>query len=129
MKRSLCVWLAAATLSVTACGGSSSSNGTGGADGGSNGGTGGGSAGAGGAGGGARGGTSGTGAGGSARDGATDPMPSDVTYDVADVGSSVPIDAAPVTVGEVVCEKVFLCCSDAERAANPIFASQAFCSA
>ena len=133
MMRSLCVWLVAATVGVSACGGSSSNpstdSGAGGSGNGGSSGTGGtaGTA-AGGAGGGARGGAGG--GGGSIRlDAAGDPTPSDVTYDVGEVPSSVNLDAAPMTVGEVVCEKVFTCCTPEERMRNTIFASQAFCSA
>jgi hypothetical protein len=137
MMRSLCVWLAAATLSVSACGGSSSnsSGGDSGAGGSTTGGGGSGTSGAGGgspgatggAGGGARGGAGG-GGGGGFRDAATDIPPSDVTYEVPPVEASVSFDAAAMTVGEVVCERVFSCCTSDERAKNPLFSSQLGCS-
>jgi hypothetical protein len=122
MMRSLCVCFVAATLSVTACGGSSSKTtttadtGAGGSAGDGSGGGGGTMAGAGGAGG-------APGGGGSSAD-----LPvTDATYDVGEVPAMVVLDAAPMTVGEIVCEKVFACCTAAERAGSQFLGSQQGC--
>jgi hypothetical protein len=51
----------------------------------------------------------------------------DATYEVGEVPSMVVLDAAPMTVGEIVCEKVFACCTEAERAQSQLLGSQQLC--
>jgi len=56
-------------------------------------------------------------------------LPVDVIYDVAPVPTSIPLAMAPMVFAEVVCEKVFSCCTPEQRARNPLITNQAGCSA
>jgi hypothetical protein len=138
MVRSLCVWLAVVALAAGGCdsdspgtGGTGGSAGTGGAGGSAT--TGGSGGSAGGAGGSAAGGSGGAGT--DARDappldltaGIDFPPASDATFDSAAVPTAIPLDRAPAVFADVICEKVFGCCSSEERGTSPFLSSQAGC--
>jgi hypothetical protein len=139
MLRTLCVWLAVAALATTsAC--DSDNGGTGGTGGSAATGGGGGSTTAGGSGG-STGGTGGSATGGSggagtdARDappldlaaGIDFAPPSDAQYDAAAVPSTIPLDRAPAVFADVICEKIFSCCSTEERGTSVFLSSQMNC--
>jgi hypothetical protein len=144
-SRLACLAVALLALGAARCGGSkpghadggnAGTGGTGAAGGGGagaaggSGGAAGGTGGAGGAGGSATGGSGagGAGAGGGGNDGpAADTLPSDAVYDTPPVPGNIPLGQATAVFAAVACEKVFACCTDAERARNPLAGSQAGC--
>jgi hypothetical protein len=134
MVRSLFVCVAVAALATAACDSDSDGTGTGGSGGASAGSGGaGGSSATGGAGGSSTGGSGGAGT--DARDtpaldltaGIDFPPPSDARFDASDVPTAIPLDRAPAVFADVICEKVFSCCSSEERGTNPFLASQVGC--
>jgi hypothetical protein len=136
MTRSLCVWLAVATIAASACDSDSSGTATGGSTG-----TGGSAGSAGGAGGtagsgGSAGSTGGGGGGGAKLDGPSSPLdvasidfppPSDAMFDSAEVPAAIPLDQAPIVFADVICEKIFSCCTSEERGTSQFLTSQAGC--
>jgi hypothetical protein len=139
MVRTLCVWLAVAALAAGGCdsdsdpgvnggtGGSATTGGSGGSA------TTGGSGGAGGTGGSAAGGSGGAAT--DARDvppldlsaGIDFPPPSDAMFDSAPVPTTIPLDRAPAVFADVICEKIFSCCSSDERGSSVFLSSQKGC--
>jgi hypothetical protein len=140
-SRMACLTVAILALGATRCGGSkprpndgggAGAGGTAGGNGGAAGGTGGvaGNGGAGGAGGSASGDSAAGGGGGGPGGGdgpAADTLPSDAVYDTPPVPNSIPLAQATAFFAAVACEKVFACCTEAERARNPLAGSQAGC--